>query len=243
MGLMDYKARMYDGYLSRFIQPDSIIPNAADPQSWNRYSYVQNNPIAYNDPTGHEPNYKLRGLKRDYGRYWDDVKEDWHRRGDGALKEWADRTEADRATAQLKSLLQRPNNDMRQMRNELAFDPAQLLSRAFGGGKGLLRPAGGGNGLWRPAGESCFVCMLEFFEGMELMALGGMVAVGGAAGLVFAGANAPGGLVAAPSFAAIAVVGADVAFFGYQIVAYTGTERKPDPLGLVHIFFPQFIPQ
>jgi hypothetical protein len=30
-----------------------MIPSPANPQSWNRYSYVQNNPIAYNDPTGH----------------------------------------------------------------------------------------------------------------------------------------------------------------------------------------------
>ncbi|HEY5983054.1 MAG TPA: RHS repeat-associated core domain-containing protein [Anaerolineales bacterium] len=52
MGLMDYKARMYDAGLGRFIQPDTIIPNAADPQGWNRYSYVQNAPIMYTDPSG-----------------------------------------------------------------------------------------------------------------------------------------------------------------------------------------------
>ena len=30
-----------------------IVPGAANPQAWNRYSYVLNNPIRYNDPTGH----------------------------------------------------------------------------------------------------------------------------------------------------------------------------------------------
>ena len=40
-------------YINHFIQPDTIIPNPANPQSWNRYSYVQNNPIRFNDPTGH----------------------------------------------------------------------------------------------------------------------------------------------------------------------------------------------
>ncbi|KAB8144383.1 RHS repeat-associated core domain-containing protein [Chloroflexia bacterium SDU3-3] len=39
----------------------------ANPQSLNRYSYVQNNPIIYRDPTGHEP----RGPKGDpVGKGW-----------------------------------------------------------------------------------------------------------------------------------------------------------------------------
>jgi len=40
-------------YLNHFIQPDTVIPNPANPQSWNRYSYVLNSPINFNDPTGH----------------------------------------------------------------------------------------------------------------------------------------------------------------------------------------------
>lgn len=51
---MDYKARFYSPSLGRFIQPDTIIPGVADPQSWNRYSYVQNRPINLNDPSGHD---------------------------------------------------------------------------------------------------------------------------------------------------------------------------------------------
>jgi RHS repeat-associated protein len=52
-GLMDYHARFYDAALGRFVQPDTIIPSAANPQSFNRYSYALNNPIKYNDPSGH----------------------------------------------------------------------------------------------------------------------------------------------------------------------------------------------
>jgi hypothetical protein len=37
-----------------FTQPDTIIPKAYSPQTWNRYSYTQNNPVRYNDPTGHD---------------------------------------------------------------------------------------------------------------------------------------------------------------------------------------------
>jgi RHS repeat-associated protein len=52
-GLMNYKARMYSPALGRFVQPDSIIRSILNPQSWNRYSYVENRPVIFNDPTGH----------------------------------------------------------------------------------------------------------------------------------------------------------------------------------------------
>jgi hypothetical protein len=37
----------------QFMQPDTIIPDITSPQSLNRYSYVTNRPINFNDPTGH----------------------------------------------------------------------------------------------------------------------------------------------------------------------------------------------
>jgi RHS repeat-associated protein len=52
-GLYFYNARYYDPVLGRFIQADTIIPNGADPQAFNRYSYVRNNPINLVDPSGH----------------------------------------------------------------------------------------------------------------------------------------------------------------------------------------------
>jgi len=53
-GLYFYNARYYDARLARFIQPDTIVPGAFDPQALNRYSYALNNPLRYTDPTGHE---------------------------------------------------------------------------------------------------------------------------------------------------------------------------------------------
>ena len=52
-GLLFYNARWYDPYLNQFAQPDSIIPQQYDPQSWNRYEYAEDNPVNFDDPTGH----------------------------------------------------------------------------------------------------------------------------------------------------------------------------------------------
>ncbi|MGI9610641.1 MAG: RHS repeat-associated core domain-containing protein, partial [Acidimicrobiia bacterium] len=51
--LMFYNARYYDPGIGRFISPDSIVPSPGNPQNFNRYSYVRNNPVNYTDPTGH----------------------------------------------------------------------------------------------------------------------------------------------------------------------------------------------
>ena len=43
--------------LRRFISPDTIVPDPGNPQDLNRYSYVRNNPVMYNDPTGNLPGW------------------------------------------------------------------------------------------------------------------------------------------------------------------------------------------
>jgi RHS repeat-associated protein len=52
IGLYNYGARLYDPLIGRFISPDTIVPYANDPQTLNRYSYVNNNPLIYTDPSG-----------------------------------------------------------------------------------------------------------------------------------------------------------------------------------------------
>jgi hypothetical protein len=44
--------KFYSPYINRFLQPDNVIAYPANPQSWNRYSYVGNRPIIYTDPSG-----------------------------------------------------------------------------------------------------------------------------------------------------------------------------------------------
>jgi RHS repeat-associated protein len=54
INLLDYGSRRYDPELGRFIQPDSIVPVASQgTQAYDRYGYVNNNPVRYTDPTGH----------------------------------------------------------------------------------------------------------------------------------------------------------------------------------------------
>jgi len=52
LGFYNYKARLYDPLIGRFITPDRIVPRPEDPQSLNRYSYTVNNPMRYKDPNG-----------------------------------------------------------------------------------------------------------------------------------------------------------------------------------------------
>jgi RHS repeat-associated protein len=54
-GLLFYNARYYDPQIGKFISSDTIVPNAANPQTYNRYGYAYNNPLKYTDATGHCP--------------------------------------------------------------------------------------------------------------------------------------------------------------------------------------------
>ena len=52
-----FGARYYAAGLGRFTSADELLVGVEfeNPQSWNRYAYVLNNPLKYIDPTGHEP--------------------------------------------------------------------------------------------------------------------------------------------------------------------------------------------
>jgi RHS repeat-associated protein len=44
--------RIQDAVTGRFLSPDPFIPDPDFTQSYNRYSYVNNNPLSYTDPSG-----------------------------------------------------------------------------------------------------------------------------------------------------------------------------------------------
>jgi RHS repeat-associated protein len=52
MGLNHMNGRVEDAILGRMISPDPHITDPSNAQSYNRYSYVNNNPLTLIDPTG-----------------------------------------------------------------------------------------------------------------------------------------------------------------------------------------------
>ncbi|CAM1364346.1 S8 family serine peptidase [Tenacibaculum xiamenense] len=51
-GLYYYEARYYGSSIGRFASRDNWSGDITDPQTLNKYTYVRNNPVNYNDPTG-----------------------------------------------------------------------------------------------------------------------------------------------------------------------------------------------
>ncbi|MFZ5919187.1 MAG: RHS repeat-associated core domain-containing protein [Chloroflexota bacterium] len=76
IGLYDYHARFYAPALGRFLSADTLVPDPAAPQSFNRYSYVLGNPLKYTDPSGHQGRDEWEDAFRDeHG--WDPTDQDW----------------------------------------------------------------------------------------------------------------------------------------------------------------------
>ena len=53
VGLINMNGRIYDPITARFLSADPSIQSPGNLQSYNRYSYVMNNPLAYTDPSGY----------------------------------------------------------------------------------------------------------------------------------------------------------------------------------------------
>ena len=52
VGLIHMNGRLYDTVLRRFISPDNFVQDPYNTQNFDRYTYVYNNPLIYNDPSG-----------------------------------------------------------------------------------------------------------------------------------------------------------------------------------------------
>jgi RHS repeat-associated protein len=58
--LVNANARIYDPTIGRFMSADSIVSDPFYGQSFNRYAYVNNNPLNANDPSGHQSKDDIR---------------------------------------------------------------------------------------------------------------------------------------------------------------------------------------
>jgi RHS repeat-associated protein len=52
VGIIHMNGRLYDPLLRRFLNADENIQEPYNTQNYNKYGYVLNNPLMYNDPTG-----------------------------------------------------------------------------------------------------------------------------------------------------------------------------------------------
>jgi RHS repeat-associated protein len=55
VGLVHLNGRVYDPFIGRMLSADPVVGDPLNGQTWNRYSYVWNNPLAFTDPTGYCP--------------------------------------------------------------------------------------------------------------------------------------------------------------------------------------------
>jgi RHS repeat-associated protein len=82
LGLIHMNGRVQDPALGRFLSADPFIPDPMSTQSYNRYSYVQNNPLTLVDPSGftdeRDPSDAAQPAYWS-DEWWDQEWEEWER--------------------------------------------------------------------------------------------------------------------------------------------------------------------
>jgi len=84
VGLIHMNGRLYDPLLRRFLNADENIQEPTNTQNYNKYGYVMNNPMMYNDPSGEFWGWLIGALVGSYfsgvqanNGNWNPVKWDW----------------------------------------------------------------------------------------------------------------------------------------------------------------------
>jgi len=86
VGIIHMNGRLYDPLLRRFLNADENIQDPANTQNYNKYGYVMNNPLMYNDPNGEFWMWFAGALAGGYlngvaanGGNWNPGKWDWQK--------------------------------------------------------------------------------------------------------------------------------------------------------------------
>ncbi len=77
VSLIHMNGRLYDAKLRRFLAPDNFIQDPYNTQNFNRYAYVYNNPLIYNDPSGE--------IRKTFKKVWNFTREAWSFTGHAML--------------------------------------------------------------------------------------------------------------------------------------------------------------
>ncbi|MBV7330176.1 RHS repeat-associated core domain-containing protein [Chloroflexi bacterium TSY] len=77
VGLIHMNGRVYDPDIGRFLSADPFVQFPKNLQSLNRYSYAQNNPLSYTDPTGFFLKKLVKKIGRVFRKVTKWVKENW----------------------------------------------------------------------------------------------------------------------------------------------------------------------
>jgi RHS repeat-associated protein len=87
-GLDYFGARYFSGAQGRFTSPDPKVLTArhlTSPQKWNKYAYVQNNPLAMVDPNGEDDYYIFRPTATSVDGRWPAIQAAAQRHGDRVI--------------------------------------------------------------------------------------------------------------------------------------------------------------
>lgn len=76
VNLIHMGGRVYDAEIGRFLSADPFVDDKTNLQALNRYSYVQNNPLSYTDPSGYFLEKLVKDAVQSIGHAAEDLVED-----------------------------------------------------------------------------------------------------------------------------------------------------------------------
>ena len=123
-GLYYLRARYYDPYLGRFTTEDSYWGEADSPLSLNLYTYCENDPIQYTDPTGHLSEWNKQNLSKEQQKQVEQCGKDYYE----ALAK-GDRAGMDRAHNNAEAVRNQNRNE-----NEYGTVDGNTLTKPSSGG-------------------------------------------------------------------------------------------------------------